>query len=111
VHGSATINPSYAADVLRTHSPRVCNLTVVHVYFTFLCSLGFGFGSQVASVATTPHPSDQPTLVLFILGGISFKEVGQVQQALTKHAVPNTRVIILSTRLVSAENVLYSFFA
>lgn len=73
--------------------------------------MGFGFGSQVASVATTPHPADQPILVLFVLGGISYKEVGQVQQMLSKYAVPNTRVIILSTRLVSAENILYSFFS
>ena len=74
-------------------------------------SLGFGFGSQVASSAvTTPQPSDQPVLVLFVLGGISYKEVGQVQQLLSERAVPNTKIAVLSTRIVNAENVLYSFF-
>lgn len=85
-----------------------------------LFSLGFGFGSQVASVASTPHPSEQPVLVIFVLGGISYKEVGQVQQQLLQsnagsssglggQPLSNTRIILLSTRMLNAENVLYSF--
>ena len=79
--------------------------------FTLLFSLGFGFGSQVASsVVTSPQPSDQPVLVLFVLGGISYKEIGQVQQLLSQRAVPKTKIIVLCTRIVNAENVMYTFF-
>ena len=62
-------------------------------------------------MVSTPQPYEQPVLVLFVLGGISFKEVGQVQQLLAQHAVPDARIVILSTRLISAENVLHSLFS
>lgn len=74
------------------------------------CSLGFGFSSQVGSAVSTPHPSEQPVLVIFVLGGISYKEVGEVQQLLSAQNVQsNTRIILLSTRMLNAENVLHSF--
>ena len=74
-------------------------------------SLGFGFGSQVASVVTTPTPAEQPVLVIFVLGGISYKEVGQVQQQLKDIVVPNTKIVLLSTRTVNAENVFHAFYS
>lgn len=59
---------------------------------------------------STPHPAEQPVLVVFVLGGISYKEVGQVQHLLSANkALPNTKIVLLSTRMVNAENILHSF--
>lgn len=74
-------------------------------------SLGFGFGSQVAAAVSTPHPAERPVLVLFVLGGVSYKEVGQVQQLLRCKAVPDARIIILSTSMLGAETVLFQMFS
>ena len=74
-------------------------------------SLGFGFGGQVASSVNTPHPAEQPVLVIFVLGGISYREAGQVQQVLRSNAmISNARIVLLSTRIVGAENILYQVF-
>lgn len=73
-------------------------------------SLGFGFGGQVVPAVTSPHPSELPVLVIFVLGGMSFREAGQVQQAMRKIECNNTRIILLSTRTLGVENVLYQIF-
>ena len=73
--------------------------------------LGFGFGMQVASVATTPHLSEMPILVIFVVGGIAYNEVGQVQQLLSALGVANTRIILLSTRTLNAENVIHAVYS
>lgn len=59
---------------------------------------------------STPHPAEQPVLVLFVLGGISYKEVGQVQRLLQNSGVPDSRLILLGTRMLGAENVVYQVF-
>jgi hypothetical protein len=69
------------------------------------------FGGPAASTApSTPHPAEQPVLVLFVLGGVSYKEVAQVQRLLQHSGVADSRVILLSTRILGAENVLYQVF-
>lgn len=75
-------------------------------------SLGFGFGSQVTSSAVSaPHPAEQPVLALFVLGGVSYREIAEIQRTLSAQVLPNTRIVILSTRMVGTENICYSFFS
>lgn len=52
-------------------------------------------------------------LVVFVLGGISLKEAAQVQQLLrsSKAAAVDARIILLSTRLLGAENVVHLAFS
>ena len=71
--------------------------------------------------ATKPRLCDQPVLVIFVLGGLSFLEVGQVQQALEQwdaeqrqsvasSAAACKRVILLSTRMINAEAICHMIF-
>jgi hypothetical protein len=73
-----------------------------------MCSL-FG-GQAAATTVSTPHPAEQPVLVLFVLGGVSYKEVGQVQRLLQNSGLADSRVILLGTRILGAENVVYQLF-
>ena len=41
-----------------------------------------GFSSAVARKHADPHPSDNNIIVIFVIGGISFKEVGQIKSLL-----------------------------
>jgi hypothetical protein len=68
-------------------------------------------GPAATSAASTPHPAEQPVLVLFVLGGVSYKEVAQVQRLLQlSGGVADSRIILLGTRILGAENVLYQVF-
>ena len=51
-------------------------------------------------------------LVVFVLGGLSYLEVCQVQsQLLAVRAVPaGTRIILLSTAMVGAEHIIRAVF-
>lgn len=62
---------------------------------------------------SAPHPAERPVLVVFVLGGIALKEAAQVQQLLrhSKAAVGDARIILLSTRLLGAENAVYQVFS
>lgn len=84
---------------------RKLNLSLV---FSFCVRLGFG-GDQDESSAE--HPAMNDVIIIFVLGGISPKEVGQVQTILKEQpSSANSRIILLSNHLVSAEEVLQSIF-
>jgi hypothetical protein len=67
----------------------------------------------VTAAPTAPHPAERPVLVVFVLGGISYREAGQVQQLLKsqRKGTGDMRVILLSTRIVGAENIVFQAFS
>lgn len=55
----------------------------------------FGFSQPLAS---GPHPADSNIVVIFVIGGISLKEVSQIQQVLDEYDKNlNLQVLIGST--------------
>jgi len=59
----------------------------------------------LAAVTHAPHPGDQATVVLFVVGGITWAEIGQLQQLLADSAVA-VRVIVGSTAVIAPEDSL-----
>lgn len=71
-----------------------------------------------------PHPSDRAIIVIFVVGGISLKEAMQVQQqldefynqsnshSLTKFTAAESRprIVLMSNKIVNAEDVLHMLF-
>lgn len=86
-----------------------------------LGSWGFGLSRVVKAVTEAPHPGAHRTVVLFVLGGITYKEVAQLRAVLDQQlqldrssgeaaaAVP-WRVIVWTTRTISSEEVLATLF-
>lgn len=89
-----------------------------------LGSWGFGLSRVVKAVTEAPHPGAHRTVVLFVLGGITYKEVAQIRSVLEQQlsldnggggngsgeaAVP-WRVIVWTTRTISSEEVLATLF-
>ena len=73
------------------------------------------------SAASTPssHLSDVPIIVIFVIGGISFNEVKQIQDELLVHVNNNNsgmreefscRIIIGSNKVVSPDDLFYELF-
>ena len=58
-----------------------------------------------------PHPGERPTLVLFVLGGISFKEMQEIHEQLEKFRLKNVRIVVLSTHVVNAESILHLVYS
>ncbi len=76
--------------------------------------MGFG-GPAVASSSSGPQPGDHDTLVIFVVGGVSYKEVGQVRAALERHHKDtggkiSGRVILMSTKTLNPENVFHLMY-
>ncbi len=74
-----------------------------------------GFGGPAASSATGPHPGDQDILVICVVGGVSYKEVGQVQSAINKHYKETNgkqagQIILLSTKTITPEHVFHMMY-
>ena len=82
-------------------------------------SLRFGFGSRAATAAISkPRMSKQSTLVIFVVGGITFKEVGQVQQVIEDWRerggggeMVAKRIILLSTCIMNPEKIVHMMFS
>jgi hypothetical protein len=85
-----------------------------------LGSWGFGLSRVVKAVTEAPHPGAHRTVVLFVLGGITYKEVAQLRAVLEQQlqldrssgeaaAVP-WRVIVWTNRTISSEEVLATLF-
>ncbi len=80
-----------------------------------LGSLGFGLSRVVKAATDTPHPGAHKTIVIFVLGGITYKEVAQVRSMLDKYhsqeqREDNWRIVLLSNRTISSEEVISTLF-
>jgi hypothetical protein len=68
------------------------------------------FGSSLAPpTPSRPLPTDNSTIIIAVLGGISFREARQVQQlidAATDRGGGGLRVVLLSNRLVGGEDAV-----
>lgn len=108
----------------RTQQSSPASLLLEHIQSPFqqmkntglgLLSKGLGslgLGMKVASVNETPHPGAQRVLVLFVLGGITYKELAQVRAVLDKYSDERSdqRIVLLSTRTISSEEILACLF-
>lgn len=69
----------------------------------------------LGSVASTrlPHPGDNNIIVIFVIGGLSYKEVGQIRSVVDNHLNNQStkdpqklRIIIGSNKLFVPEDIL-----
>ncbi|XP_056234027.1 sec1 family domain-containing protein 2 [Seriola aureovittata] len=67
---------------------------------TDLLKTGFSMFMKVSR----PHPSDNPVLLLFLVGGVTPSELRLVKEVVTTHK-PGTQVLVLSTRLLRPTDV------
>ncbi|KAM9761557.1 sec1 family domain-containing protein 2 [Menidia menidia] len=67
---------------------------------TDLLKTGFSMFMKVSR----PHPSDNPLLLLFVVGGVTPSELRLVQETVDKHQ-PESQVLVLSTRLLRPAHV------
>lgn len=75
------------------------------------CAVRLGFGGSENEEVTGEHPGSNDVIVLFVIGGISYKEVGQVQAVLQEYQfLSSNRIILMSNNTICAEEVLQSVF-
>lgn len=67
---------------------------------TDLLKTGFSMFMKV----TRPHPSDNPLLFLFLVGGVTPSELRLIKEIVTTHK-PGTQVLVLSTRLLRPTDI------
>ena len=79
---------------------------------SFVCTVSLGFSNPVANANPKPNPSMQPVLVLFLLGGLTFKEVGQVRAVIKEVGEQSggSRIILMTTAMSNNENILFDIF-
>ncbi len=69
-----------------------------------------GFGSENDD-APGEHPGNNDIIVLFVIGGISYKEVGQVQAILQEYQLlSSNRIVLMSNNTICGEELLQSVF-
>jgi hypothetical protein len=73
--------------------------------------LGFG-GSGGDHDDDAHHPGQQDHIVIFVVGGISYKEAHQVQKVLLEHQRTTTgiHVTLMSTTTISSEEIIPILF-
>lgn len=67
---------------------------------TDLLKTGFSMFMKVSR----PHPSDNPLLFLFLVGGVTPSELRLIKEIVTAHK-PGTQVLVLSTRLLRPSDI------
>ncbi|XP_054458651.1 sec1 family domain-containing protein 2 [Anoplopoma fimbria] len=67
---------------------------------TDLLKTGFSMFMKV----TRPHPSDNPLLLLFLVGGVTPSELRLIREVVTTHK-PGTQVLVMSTRLLRPTDI------
>ncbi|KAM3876451.1 sec1 family domain-containing protein 2 [Diretmus argenteus] len=73
---------------------------------TDLLKTGFSMFMKVSR----PHPSDNPVLFLFLVGGVTPSELRLVKEIVSAHK-PGTQVLVLSTRLLRPTDIPELLFA
>jgi hypothetical protein len=86
---------------------------------TALAKAGLGlfekFGFKGSRGSSKPQPADCSTIVVFIIGGVSFIELCQIQQQLDDYGslneeISNLRIIVGSNNIVCPNDVYYDVF-
>lgn len=72
---------------------------------TDLLKTGFSMFMKV----TRPHPSDNPLLFLFLVGGVTPAELRLIKELVSTHK-PGTQVLVLSTRLLRPADIAELLF-
>ncbi|KAF7658561.1 hypothetical protein LDENG_00011480 [Lucifuga dentata] len=67
---------------------------------TDLLKTGFSMFMKV----NRPHPSDNPVLLLFLVGGVTPSELRLIKDTVSTHK-PGIQVLVLSTRLLRPTNI------
>ncbi|XP_034437772.1 sec1 family domain-containing protein 2 [Hippoglossus hippoglossus] len=73
---------------------------------TDLLKTGFSMFMKVSR----PHPSDNPVLLLFVVGGVTPSELRLIKEIVTTHK-PGAQVLVLSTRLLRPTDIPELLFA
>ena len=79
-----------------------------------LGSLGF---STPVSEPTKPDPSKHSTIVIFVYGGVSYKEIGQIYDAVEAHDRQKSnikgkrKIVVMSNKIVNNEDMFLSLFS
>lgn len=113
----------------RTHESSPLSLLFEHIQSPFqkmkntglellskgLGSFGFGLSRVVKAATEAPHPGSYKTIVIFVVGGITYKEVAQVRAMLEKYQSSDQgdeswRIILLSNKTICSEEIISSLF-
>ena len=73
----------------------------------------FGFGGQTSPTFNLPpHPGKERIMVLAVVGGVSYREIAQVQQNISylQQQDPQMKIILVSNNIINAEDILMSVF-
>ncbi len=77
-------------------------------YFVFH-RFGFSF-VHGSSRDSREHPANQEIVVLAIIGGVSWKEVAQIQSIIADNPSCNKKIVVLSNSIINAEDMLRMMF-
>ncbi|XP_041646387.1 sec1 family domain-containing protein 2 [Cheilinus undulatus] len=87
-------------EVFHPDKPECPDIEHMSGGLTDLLKTGFSMFMKVSR----PHPSDNPLLFLFLVGGVTPSELRLVKEVVTVHK-PGTQVLVLSTRLLRATDI------
>ncbi|XP_048845956.1 sec1 family domain-containing protein 2 [Brienomyrus brachyistius] len=92
-------------DIYHPDRPDCVDIEHMSSGLTDLLKTGFSMFLKVSR----PHPGDHALLVLFVVGGVTPSELRLVREAISAHK-PGAQVLILSTRLLRASDILELLF-
>ncbi|XP_060884979.1 sec1 family domain-containing protein 2 [Labrus mixtus] len=87
-------------EVFHPDRPECPDIEHMSGGLTDLLKTGFSMFMKVSR----PHPSDNPLLFLFLVGGVTPSELRLIKEVVTTHK-PGTQVLVLSTRLLRPTDI------
>uniref|UniRef100_UPI0037E9C438 sec1 family domain-containing protein 2 n=1 Tax=Semicossyphus pulcher TaxID=241346 RepID=UPI0037E9C438 len=87
-------------EVFHPDRPECPDIEHMSGGLTDLLKTGFSMFMKVSR----PHPSDNPLLFLFLVGGVTPSELRLIKEVVTAHK-PGTQVLVLSTRLLRPTDI------
>uniref|UniRef100_A0A3B4XHE0 Sec1 family domain containing 2 n=1 Tax=Seriola lalandi dorsalis TaxID=1841481 RepID=A0A3B4XHE0_SERLL len=87
------------------HPERVECPDIEHMSGGLTDLLKTGFSMFMKLQVSRPHPSDNPVLLLFLVGGVTPSELRLVKEVVTTHKPGTQQVLVLSTRLLRPTDV------
>ncbi|CAJ1059978.1 sec1 family domain-containing protein 2 [Xyrichtys novacula] len=93
-------------EVFHPDRPECPDIEHMSGGLTDLLKTGFSMFMKVSR----PHPSDNPLLFLFLVGGVTPSELRLIKEVVSAHK-PGTQVLVLSTRLLQPTDIPELLFA